>query len=312
MADRGFESWDDLRLALAVARAGSLSGAARRLGVNHTTVSRRLAAFESQLGVRLFDRRPEGLSPTETGESVVDAATRMESEIERASRSVLGRDGRLSGSVRVAVADVWGVWLMPVFADFARAYPGIELEIVAGNQPTNLTRREADVAIRVSDRPPEHLVGRRVVRIASAVYAAGAYLEQHPAPPLRGHRWIGWDEALGVRDFEAWLHGVDPEARITCRVNSGEMMLRALAAGLGVARSICPAADDLPGVVRLTEPTPGRPLWLLTHPDLRRTARIRAFLDFAAERIAGLRGRIEAQGADGACADETGSGTVTP
>jgi DNA-binding transcriptional LysR family regulator len=196
--------------------------------------------------------------------------------------------------VRVAVSDIWALWLMPVFRSFAELYPQIELELVAANQNTSLTRREADVAIRVADRPEEALVGRRVSPIASAIYGSKRYLERNPVgESLRGHRWIGWDSTLPIGGFAAWLRGIDPEAEVACRVNTGEMMLGALKAGLGLARMICAPVDGEPDLVRLTDPELGRWLWLLTHEDLRRTARIRAFLDFAAERLGELRPAIE-------------------
>jgi DNA-binding transcriptional LysR family regulator len=286
--------WDDLRVALAVARAGSLSGAARSLGVNHTTVSRRLSATEERVGVRLFERMAGAWAPTEAGDALVRAAERMEEEVATASRQVLGRDARLQGQVRVAVSDIWALFLMPVFEAFSRRYPEIELELVAANTNSSLTRREADVAIRVTDRPDEPLVGRRLSRIASAVYGSRSYLERHPVDQaVCGHRWVGWDTALPIGDFQTWLRAVDPEAVVSCRVNTGEMMLGAVRAGLGLARMICAPAEADPELVRVSEPELGRSLWLLTHEDLRRTARIRAFLDFTAEKLGELRPRIE-------------------
>ncbi len=288
--------WDDLRFALAIARTGSLSGAARALAVNHTTVSRRLAAIEKRLGVRLFERMPgpSGWTPTEAGEALVRAAERVEEQVDAVGRQVLGGDARLSGEVRIAVSDIWCVWLMPIFEEFGAAYPEIELQLVAGNAPTNLTQREADVALRVTDAPPEHLVGRKTTRIGSAIYASKRYLERNPVgESLVGHRWIAWDESTTVPGLNDWLRAIDPDARIACRVNSGVLMQQAMRAGMGLGRAICPVADADPDLVRLTPPTLGRPLWLLTHRDLRHTGRIRAILDFLAERLGALRREIE-------------------
>jgi len=261
--DAKSENWDDLRIFLAVARAGSLSGAARTLGVNHSTVFRRIGAFEAELGVRLFERQPGGYLLTPAGEELRDGALRVEEEIASLSRKVTGQDLRLSGTVRVTTIDMLAFGLLPRhLAGFRDAYPGIEVELVVGNAALNLSRREADVALRVS------------------------YRARRPEPDLALHDWIGFDsehEAL-VRRVARFL----PEARPMLRTNSVAAALSAAKAGMGLAPLPCGLADLEPDLVRIA-PLPEdftRDLWLLTHEDLRQTARIRAFLDFLAEALA--------------------------
>lgn len=173
--DAKAKNWDDLRVFLAVARAGSLSGAARALSVNHSTVFRRIGAFEAALGVRLFERQSDGYLLTPAGEELRDGALRIEEEIASLSRKVAGQDLRLSGAVRVTTIDMLAFGLLPRhLARFRDAYPGIEIELVVGNTMLNLSRREADVALRVGNTPPETLVGRRVGRLALPSTAASA------------------------------------------------------------------------------------------------------------------------------------------
>lgn len=285
--DAKARNWDDLRVFLAVARAGSLSGAARTLGVNHSTVFRRIGAFETGLGVRLFERLPSGYLLTPAGEELHEGALRVEEEIASLSRKVTGQDLRLSGTVRVTTVDMLAFGLLPRhLAGFRDAYPGIDLELVVGNATLSLGRREADVALRVGNAPPETLVGRRVGRLAFAVYGSADYRARRLEPDLALHDWIGFDaehEAL-VRRFAHFLPGVRP----ALRTNSVAAALAAAGAGLGLAALPCGLADLEPDLVRVA-PLPDDftlDLWLLTHEDLRQTARIRAFLDFLAEALA--------------------------
>ncbi|MBV0893586.1 LysR family transcriptional regulator [Paracoccus sp. Z118] len=282
--DARIDNWDDLRLFLAVARAGTLSGAAREIGVNHSTVFRRIGAFEETLGVRLFDRLPNGYALTAAGEAMQESALRVEEEIAALDRKVTGQDLRLSGIVRITTVDMLAQGLLPRhLLAFRRAYPGIEIELTVGNATLNLTRREADVALRVGNQPPETLVGRRVGRLAFAVYGAAA---AEATAPLAEQPWIGFDaeHAPLVRAFAEFLPGVRP----AFRVNSVAAAIAAARAGIGLATLPCGVADLEPDLTRVA-PLPESftlDLWLLTHEDLRRTARIRAFLDFMAEALA--------------------------
>jgi len=281
------ENWNDLRVFLAVARAGSLSGAAEELGVNHSTVFRRIGAFETELGVRLFERLQNGYLLTPAGEELRDGALRIEEEIAGLSRKVTGQDLRLSGTVRVTTIDMLALGLLPRhLAAFHAAFPGIEVDLVIDNATLSLSRREADIALRVGNTPPETLVGRRAGRLVFAVYRSADYCAHSPETDLAQHDWIGFDSehAALARRFAAYL----PEARPILRTNSVAAALAATQAGIGLAILPCGLADLEPDLVRVA-PVPDDftlDLWLLTHEDLRQTARIRAFLDFLAEALA--------------------------
>ncbi|MEN8196747.1 MAG: LysR family transcriptional regulator, partial [Pseudomonadota bacterium] len=172
--------WDDLRFFLAVAHKGSIRAAAAALGVNHSTVSRRIDGFERKLGVRLFERLPTGYLVTPAGEDMMQSARRMEEEAAAIDRRVAGRDHRLSGPLRVTMPDSLAQkLLMPDIVAFSDRHPEIELELVISYVFADLNKREADVAIRMANDPPGHLVGRRVVRQAKAVYASRDYLARH-------------------------------------------------------------------------------------------------------------------------------------
>lgn len=281
------ENWDDLRIFLAVARAGSLSGAARALGVNHSTVFRRVGAFEAALGVRLFERVPNGYLLTPAGEELRAAALRVEEEVATIGRKVRGQDLRLSGSLRITTIDMLALWLLPRHLyRFRKDYPGIELELSVSNAALNLTKREADIALRIGNKPPETLVGRRVGRLVFAVYAAPSYGEPRRDLGLEQQDWIGFDleHAALAQRFAAFLPGVE----LACRVNSVATAVAAAAEGVGLAPLPCAIADREPKLQRVCELPEdfALDLWLLTHEDLRRTARIRAFMEFMAQALA--------------------------
>lgn len=271
--------WDDLRVVQAIAKAGSLAGAGRGLGASHATVFRRLNAIESRLGVALFERSRSGYAPTPAGEDLAAVAERVEAEVLGAERRVVGRDMRLSGTIRVTTTDTLLMGLLsPIFAGFQQAHSDIVLEVAVSNQLFNLSQRDADVAVRPSSSPPEHLVGRRVGVIAQAVYARVG------VPP---DNWVGPDRHLGYAALDTWMAENGANERCRYRVDTMFGMLAAARDGLGRAVLPCYLADADPALVRLGEPIPelATDLWLLTHPDLRRVARIRAFMAYVAEAL---------------------------
>ena len=288
--DRDF-SWDDLRVVLAIGRGGSLSAAARKLGVNHSTVFRRLGALEERLGARLFERLAEGYHPTAAGEELAATAARIEAEVTGARRRLGGQDTRLSGTLRLTAPDDMAEHLlMAPLARFAARYPEIRLEIVIDNRMLSLTRREADVALRPTLHPPERLVGRRAGRLTSAVYGTEG------AGDLAGPeaRWIAWDEGAGPPATTRWLAREVPDRRIAYRSSSLLNQMSACRAGLGLALLPCFLGDPVPGLSRVLEPRPewDSELWLLTHPDLRHQARVRALTDFLFQQLRALGPRL--------------------
>jgi DNA-binding transcriptional LysR family regulator len=295
--------WNDLRSFLAIARHGSLQGAARGLGVNHSTVFRRLNALEARLGTRLFDRSPRGYALTVAGEHMLASAERVEDEILGLERRLLGGDVRLSGTLRVTTTDtlVHGL-LGPHLRAFQVAYPAIELELISGNAFFDLSRREADVALRPSRHPGDAMLGRKLAEIAVALYGARDYLAARGRPTdvadLGGHALIMGDASLGHLPATRWLTERAPAAATVLRCNSWLSQFAAACAGLGLAALPCFLGDPAPELARVLPPEPALAgeLWLVTHPDLRRTARVRAFMDTLARGLRRERALLEGRG----------------
>jgi DNA-binding transcriptional LysR family regulator len=289
--------WDDLRYFLAIARAGSLSGAARTLGVNHSTVFRRLHAFEARLGVRLFDRLATGYALTVAGDDMVASAEQVDQEINALDRRLSGRDLKLSGPIVVSTADTLAYrFLGPHLAAFHDEYPGIDLELVLATEFFNLSKRQADVAIRPTLSPPDTLVGRRLCGIAFAPYASKEYLKtKGPVDDLADHRWLGFNDSLSHLAAAKWMRENLPATSLALRANNLIGLLSGAVAGMGVAPLPCFMGDVEPNLTRLypLDPKIASELWLLTHEDLRNTARIRAFMDFMATSITGDRDLLE-------------------
>jgi DNA-binding transcriptional LysR family regulator len=287
--------WDDLRFFLAVARKGSIRGAAVALGVNHSTVSRRIDAFERKIGVRLFERLPSGYLLTAAGEDLLPSAQRMEEDANAIVRRVTGRDKRLGGLLRVTMPDSLAQkLLMPDLVAFSDAHPEIELEFVVSYAFADLNKREADVAIRLSNDPPGHLVGRRVVKLAKAIYASEEYLARHDPPgDPASLTWIGWNDT--VRDPQWVRESAYPEAPVRNRAYHSMVQLEAAKAGMGLAMLPCFMGDTAPTIRRLPpgKAMPDRDIWLLTHEDLRGTARVRRFIDCMADTLLAKRDLLE-------------------
>ncbi|MBI4953719.1 MAG: LysR family transcriptional regulator [Myxococcales bacterium] len=289
--------WDDLRYALAVARARTLSGAAEALGVSHTTVSRRLRTLEERLGARLFDATPEGFTPTAAGHDLVAVAERLEQETLSLEGRVLGRDERLTGALRVSAMELVFRAFREAFTSFTVRYPSVALTVTASDDEVSLTRREADVVLRLNNKPPEQLVGRRVGRMQFDAYAARSLVARvGEGAPLGAYPWIHWDERLGMSWLDAWLAEHAPGATVALRVDaSAAAMHELIAAGVGVQFLACLEGDADPSLVRVgpMDPFASRDLWILTLPELRDTPRMRAFTDHMAERLRALLGACE-------------------
>jgi DNA-binding transcriptional LysR family regulator len=295
-------AWDDFRLVKAVAEARGLTGAAERLGVNHSTMFRRLGQVEAALGNKLFERHRTGYVLTTAGEEMLALAERMDEDIADFTRKLAGKALSPAGELRVTTSDTLLVHLLtPLFARFQAQCPDVRLDIVLGNQPLNLSKRDADVAIRATDSPPETLVGRRVARIEWALYGRAADFAGPEAVGLQqlyGRSWVAPGEGLGALSATRSItEHVRPE-RIAYRVNTVLGLAEAVEAGIGIGPLPCFIADARPALVRLAPPEPGwaADLWLLTHPGLRHAARVRVFLDFLAGEIAKQRAFIEGEG----------------
>jgi len=290
--------WDDFRLVQAVAETRSLAGAADALGVNHSTVFRRLGALEGSLGARLFERSRSGYAPTATGEEMVRLAEKMAEEIVAVERRITGQDLRPSGELRITTNDTLLVHLMtPILASFRRAYPEIHLDVLISNQSLSLSKRDADVAIRASERPGDTLVGRRVASIAWGIYGRADALGGGSFDPtdLRAHEWVGYADNLSGLRAAKWLRERAGEDRIVYKINTVLGLAEAAAAGIGLAVLPCFIGAATPGLIRFSGPEADMDasLWLVTHPDLKATARVRSFMEHAGRELGRRRAMIE-------------------
>ena len=283
---------DDLRLLLAIADSRSLGGAAKRLGVDHSSAFRRLAALEARLGTRLFDRGRGGYAPTSAGEIAIASAGRIGEELDALDRQLLGQDLRLSGRIRITTTDTLLHVLAPLLAGFRRLGPGIVVEVAAANAIFDLSRRDADMALRPAATVPEHLIARRLTTVAIARYAAPDYLARQAAKGLdhddfAAHDWVAPDESLSHAGSARWIAAHVPRERVVHRGDSLLALLQAAKAGIGMAALPCYLADREPALRRVgtTLDEAAVPLWLIAHPDLRQVRRIRALGEFLSERL---------------------------
>ena len=282
-------AWGDLKYVLALSQHGTATAAARSLGVNGTTVARRIAALEEHLGTRLFDKRGNETLPTPAGEIAIAVAARIEAEVHGLDAEIQGLDGELRGSLSVTAMDVmFETWRTDI-AEFRRRYPRVTLSLASSNRPVDLTRREADVAIRFPASPPEHLVGRRLSELLFAVYVsedlvtAVCHGRDPSTVPYAAYPWLGW-EAPFAEPTDRVIDQYAPGADVHLRVTSMSLLVRSIEDGLGVSVLPCVQGDRNPSLVRLGHYFEGGTyLWALTHDQLRDTARVRAFMDFVGE-----------------------------
>ena len=263
-------NWDDMRFFLAVAREGSISAASRVLEVNHTTVSRRIQSLEDRHGVRLFERTAEGYSMTEAGAEIFDLSIDLEKRNLAASRILFGQDQRLNGPVNLTMPhDIFEHVLTDDICEFTRLYPEIEINLQVAKGLKDLGRREADLAIRLTPNPPDYLVGQRVVDLQHAIYApASTDLDSGP-------RLVLWSDEQQLPD---WAKQHFPTAQVALRVDDLYSMYSAVEAGIGIAHMPCYEPDSIadPGVIKLPHSVARSDwgVWVLSHVDLRKTARI--------------------------------------
>jgi DNA-binding transcriptional LysR family regulator len=282
--------WDDLRVVLALARGRTLEGAAQRLGADPSTVFRRARAVEKRMGVTLFERSRDGYLPTEAGEAAALVAERVESEVLGLEAQIGCGDAAPAGTLRLTTTDtIQNDLLMPHLPDFAARCPEVRIELAATNAFADLTKRDADVAIRPTRKPPDHLVGRSLGAVPWAVYAPDALARRlGTGPALDSTGWVVPDESLAELPAVRWRRQRHPKARIALTVNSIAAVRLALAHGLGIGVLPCFVGDTCSALARIGEPIAelDSELWILTHRDYRSLARVRAFFDFAVESIA--------------------------
>jgi DNA-binding transcriptional LysR family regulator len=293
----GMPGWDDVRYFLEVSRGGTLAAAGKRLGVDYTTVGRRIAALERELGAKLFERTPDGFVSTEAGEDLRETAERMEAAALELERRALGADRRLSGAVRIASTEaIAQVLVLPAVSALHVRHPDIRVHVLTGSARLDIARREANLALRYVRPEKGDLVSRRFAQVGFAAYASKEYLAARPAPPagasLRGHDSVELEE--GIR---SWQRMRLTDARTVLRVNNLVPLVDAVALGLGIGILLCCLGDRHPALRRVWPSVPPEvdDLFLVVHQDVQRTGRVRAVIDALEERCAEIREELMGQ-----------------
>ncbi|MBG6164411.1 DNA-binding transcriptional LysR family regulator [Labrenzia sp. EL_195] len=274
--------WDHLRTFLVAVRTGSFRRAAEKLGVNHGTVHRAISALEKDLGTRIFDRTTSGLQLTQSGEALIEPAEEMESQADRITRKLTGLDLVPSGSVRLSLPPALSHGLLSdMLSRFTRLYPEISVHAISTNRVSDLQKLETDISLRVARNVDEDVLGRKIVTFVQAVFASPDYLKQHRnllATGGEGANWIAWSS------HHEWVaQSPLPKARVRHVLPEVSMQIEAAARNLGLVKIPAFVGDADPRLVRVPDVPlqSGYPIWLLYHGDLRRVARVRAFVDFA-------------------------------
>lgn len=279
--------WDDLRVFLAIYRGRSVRAAAKLMGVSKSTMSRRLQAMESQLGITLFVRHAEGLILTEIGEAMLERAERVEQEIFAMERELFGRDKSLSGPIRITMPPPIAQYLvMPIIGEFAALYPDIEIEVDTSFAVADLSRRNADIAIRLQASQSDHLIKHRLPDLNRAYYATPEYIEAHTfsgdEPSARRIAWEPKGVEAGWRNSTSFAN-----CKIQHYVSDQISSIEAVKAGMGFSDFLCFMADREPKIQRVPSATELEPMsaWILTHRDVVTTERVRTFVKFLVEAL---------------------------
>lgn len=279
-------SWDDLRYVLAIAREGTVLGAAKALRVSPTTMARRVRSLQEDQGTSLFDKFKHGAVLSEAGEKVVAVAEEVERLMAQLDAEIHGLDQKLVGPIRVTSVDFLLRHWVADFAEFRERFPDVDLELTSTTDVVNLTQREADVAIRVAVKAPEHLLGAKHAEFGYAIYASDDLVERVGAEaPYSAFPWLSWDLAF-ARSTDAWIKANAAGAKIVLRVGQMSLMVDAIEAGVGATILPCIIGDRRPTLRRIGDYFEGGLfLWVLTHPELRSSARMTTLTRFVRELI---------------------------
>lgn len=278
--------WDDLRVILAIGREGGLSAAARALGSSHTTVFRQINDIEQRYATRFFTRTPNGYEPTEAGELAMRIAVTIEEEILDLNRELKGKDLRLQGTIRLTAPEgISHYLLMPHLARFYDKHPDINIELLPAHESLELARGEADLAIRVTNDPPQNSIARKVSDFRMAFYATGSYLKKVKGREIIEHDLVLYSHYMELLSKHVWKNKPFPRPRFT----SGSILAvaRAAAEGMGTALLPCLIGEQEKKLQRIGKPlenyTAG--LWVMTHADLRQTARVKVLMSYLVESL---------------------------
>lgn len=279
------DSWDEIRTAYQVARAGTVSGAAEALGVHHATVIRHVGSLEASLGVKLFQRHARGYTPTEAGQDLLTVARATDDQFEQLVSRVKGRGAGIGGELVVTSLNTVSPFLVPVIHAFQREHPGLTVRYLTGDEVLRLEYGEAHVAVRAGARPGQlDNVVQKFLAMPVALYGSRAYLERAGTPggedDLARHDFVALDDAKSRAPFQRWLVENVPAERIVFRVSDQRVIRQAILEGVGLGFSTPWEAARHPEMVEVMPPREewSAPLWLVTHVDLHRTAKVQGFL----------------------------------
>ncbi|HET6607122.1 MAG TPA: LysR family transcriptional regulator [Rhodopila sp.] len=274
--------WDDVRFFLAVARAGSLSAAARALGVGHVTVGRRITLLEKQLGVTLLNRTPDGFATTSAGQTILRECVAMESAATDLERIVAGHDSLIAGSVRVTTTEALAYQIVaPAISVLHETYPGLSIDLITGVRSLDIARREADLAVRFAQPAAPDLVCRKLGDVGFSLYASKRYLAKAGIPE-RGQGLAGFDliafTGAPAATSPFFMNESLEGARVALRCDNPLIQVRAAASDVGIVEAACLLGDSSPDLVRVWpgEAPARRAAWLIMHQDMKRAARIKA------------------------------------
>jgi len=287
IANKHSLNWDDLRFFLAVAEQGTLSAASRILNVNHSTVFRRINQLEDTIAVRLFERLADGYQLTQAGEEMAQHVVRVRNEVDALALQVIGKDVQPAGVVRITAPDSFAYhYINHYLALFCKQYPGINVELNVSNENLDISRRETDIAVRSTSSPPQHLIGKKIFSLPWAFYTSKKYLRARGTPTsmaaLSEHDLIGPDGRIAqLKAFQVLNKALEPNYRL--RGNNLMAIASLATAGNGIA--LLPDDQVYTGMNRLFTMTPlvTSDIWILTHPELRATERVRLLMNFLVE-----------------------------
>ena len=274
-------NWDDIRYFLSVARCGNVSSAAKELGVNHSTVSRRIQALEERHGVRLFERLPSGYEMNIAASSIYELALELETKNQQVFRHLFGQDSRLQGEINLTMPhDIFDYCLSDDLAEFKNIQPDILPNLYVTKGVKNLAAREADIAIRLTSKPPEYLIGKKIAHLQHGIYS-------HTDTDLsKNTPVILWSNETDLPD---WALAHYPQAKVVMRVDDLYSMYAAVKTGVGIARMPCYLPDiinnDLVKRLPIVQALSPWGVWVLSHVDLRNTAKVRCCREFLTERL---------------------------
>jgi len=281
-AHAGLE-WNDLSLILAICRTRSVAGAARALGKTRSTIFRNINAIEERTGVRFFDRFDSGYVMTDAGRAAMEHAEVVEAEVRRLELKVLGQDQRLSGRIRISCMDAFAADEAPtIVANFRKLHPGVQVDVSPSYDPANLGKREAEIAIRATRKAPDTAFGRKVSPFRFALYSTEAYMTNAGDRPLGEHDFCFVEGTAAWLVPTVWKTKEEGDRRAVFQCSGAHSVLNATALAMGIALLPCYAGDMDERLIRVSDPISNldMELWVLTHPDLRNSAKIRALMSF--------------------------------